>query len=48
MKTIKQMMKEKKFMKETERNLQDFGFIDKIDKPEKQSRKKFLILSRLQ
>lgn len=37
MKTIKQMMEEKKFMKETETTLQDFGF---IDKPEKTVKKK--------
>lgn len=39
MKTIKQMMKEKKFMKETENTLQDFGF---INKPEKTIKKKVL------
>ena len=37
MKNVKEMMKDRRFMKETENTLQDFGF---IDKPEKTIKKK--------
>ena len=39
MKNVKEMMKDRRFMKETENTLQDFGF---IDKPEKTIKKKVL------
>ena len=39
MKNVKEMMKDRRFMKETENTLQDFGF---INKPEKTVKKKVL------